>query len=124
MKIPKQINLNEIGKEAGSVIYELFMSVKFLDEVGKPGISGMNIDGVKHKAYHPPMPGIKTKKYRNIKRRLLDRVKDETTGALNRIDSEYVPPVSKRCRLKDCDLKDRRQRDAKFCRSCGNALKD
>ena len=57
------------------------------------------------------MPGIKTKKYRNIKRRLLDRVKDETTGALNRIDSEYVPPVSKRCRLKDCDLKDRRQRE-------------
>jgi len=124
MKIPKNLNLNEISKDSRQAIYDLFMSVKFLEEIGKPTISGMNLDGLKHKSYHPPMPGISTKKYRNIKTRLLDRVKDETIGAMNRIDSEYIAPPSKRCRLKDCDLKDRRQRDAKFCRGCGNALKD
>lgn len=124
MKLPKTINLKEVSKEAGNTIHELFLTAKYLEEISKPGVSGMNLDGVKHRPQHPPMPGISTKKYRNIHRRMLDKVKDQIRGSLNQVDSEYVPPVSKRCRLKDCSLKDRRQRDAKFCRSCGNELKN
>jgi len=124
MKIPKILNLDEVSKDTREVLYDIFMSSKFLDEVGKPGIGGMNLDGVKHTPQHPPMPGISTKRYRNIKRRMLDRIRDNVLGAMNQIDTVSVPPPSRRCRLKDCKLKDKRQKDAKFCRDCGNELKD
>lgn len=121
-KDTSKLTKSKLTKDEKSVLQLFVDTIHYLDDLGTPEIQGMNLDGVRVQSSSKHDLGGRTRKYRNLRRRLVDRVFSELQGTINKIDGQEIQYESLRCRKKDCKLKDRRQKDSKFCRECGEQL--